>query len=122
MKRLAIPAIVLVALLFLPAGCGGASADVNIRGSIASLEAAQNGGDVLGTMLVQGAIEEDTEYDQASVRITRSTKIVAGEGYGASSATFEDLVVGRRVEVAFEGPVAESYPVQATAAQVTIIR
>ena len=69
--------------------------------------------------MVEGQVEEDTEYDRASVKINADTMIQKDD----MSRLFEipDLRVGDRVEVYFTGPVAESYPVQGTAAIVRII-
>ncbi|MBX3077530.1 DUF3221 domain-containing protein [Candidatus Obscuribacterales bacterium] len=35
---------------------------------------------------------------------------------------FDDLKVGQRVEAAFDGPVAESYPVQTNAGRLVVLR
>ncbi|MFZ5973867.1 MAG: DUF3221 domain-containing protein [Bacillota bacterium] len=88
---------------------------VGIRGKITS----RTQTDKALTILVEGEITADTVYDKASVRVTDKTVIQKD----ALSRAFEmsDLTVGTTVEVIFEGPVAESYPVQGTAGVVRIL-
>jgi hypothetical protein len=59
--------------------------------------------------------------DRAMTRVTSDTVIWAPEGEGRQSLAFSDLRAGTRVAVRFSGPVAESYPVQATAADVEVL-
>lgn len=73
------------------------------------------------TMLVEGEVEKDTSIEVASVRVTGATKVYSSAAGSVRQVTFESLEVGQRVEVTFEGPVAESYPVQGTAGQVVIL-
>jgi hypothetical protein len=54
---------------------------------------------------------------KASVRITAATRVVRSSG---ESAGRDDLRQGQRVSVWFDGPVQQSYPVQATAGAVRI--
>ena len=54
---------------------------------------------------------------KASVRLTPQTRI---RRQGGGAAPPDSLRVGRRVSVWFAGPVAESYPVQGTAAAVVL--
>ncbi len=88
---------------------------IGIRGIITDISLTEDGASVM----VEGQVEEDTIYDKASVRINTDTMIQKDD----MSRLFEisDLRVGDRVEVIFAGPVAESYPVQGTAAIVRII-
>lgn len=88
----------------------------DIRGVITSLDAAA-GPKALGVILVEGAIEADTSYDRAYVSATASTAIREADG---AALNWSALKEGDRVEAQFIGPVAESYPVQATAK--TIVR
>jgi hypothetical protein len=96
----------------------------NIRGKAmkvtpATEEAKKKG--QLGTVLIEGVKEETTQYDKASVRITDKTKIEKLAGKERKPAKFEDLKVGAKVQAKFTGPVAESYPVQATAGELLIL-
>lgn len=54
---------------------------------------------------------------KASVRLTRSTRVVRASGEAVHP---DKLQVGQQVSAWFEGPVMESYPVQATAGAVRI--
>lgn len=88
----------------------------DIRGAVTSLEDV-SGPKALGVMLVEGEIEKDTRYDRAYVSATASTDVMEADG---TELNWSDLKKGDRVEAQFTGPVAESYPVQATAK--TIVR
>jgi len=92
----------------------------HIRGVIS--DKSEGTGDVLGTVLIEGVIEEDTTYDKASVRVEGDTDIFQEEQDGTlTEGTFADLAEGQAVEAWFTGPVAESYPVQAKAAKIVIL-
>lgn len=94
-------------------------AGADIRGRITELHRSATGEPPLGSIRVEGALEADTRHDKASIRITRDTKIVKGRG--GQRMPFNSLTVGTLVEATFIGPVAESYPVQATASEVVIL-
>lgn len=91
----------------------------DIRGTITEITSAQ--GEVLGAVRIEGTIGEGTEYDKAVVAVTEETEILVRGPDGEEKATFDDLRVGQRVEATFVGPVAESYPVQATAGRIVIL-
>jgi hypothetical protein len=105
-------AFVLSALL---AGCGPSlpSDTPGIEGVVASVEAAA--GDGTFTVLVEvpeGVDPTGFVSDKASVRITPETLIFSP---GGSSGDASLIASGVGIRVWFEGPVAESYPVQGTA-------
>ena len=104
-------------------GAGGPSATgsvIDIRGTIK--EIATPVPDVsAGGLAVEGEIEADTHYSSAWVRMKDSTIISRRRGAGTEPATMADLQPGTRVEVKFAGVVAQLDPVQATAAEITII-
>jgi len=85
----------------------------DIIGTITSLDAS----DDQVSILVEGALTSDTNYDKASIRIDDKTKVYADQ----EEAVRDDLIAGMTVKVKFEGPVAESYPVQAYAKTVTMV-
>jgi len=98
----------------------GTKADV--RGTVAEVNLAKpNAAGILGVILVEGKKEATTAHDKASVRITTRTKLVKLVGKECKAATIDDLKKGARVQANFVGPVAESYPVQATAGAVLIL-
>ena len=94
-------------------------AGVDIRGRITQLHRSATGEPPLGSIRVEGELSADTRHDKASIRITRDTKIVKGRG--GQRVPFNSLTVGTLIEANFIGPVAESYPVQATASEVVIL-
>jgi len=60
----------------------------------------------------------DGTLDKAQVAIAPSTQVFGPDGAEAAAST---IVEGARVKVWFEGPVAESYPVQGTAKAVQVL-
>jgi inhibitor of cysteine peptidase len=94
----------------------------DIRGRIADLSGPSEGGTdeaLLGRILVE-APASDTGIDKAWVTVTRSSVLIRRAEDGASEVPFSALTVGVEVLVQFDGPVMESYPVQATAGTVVI--
>jgi hypothetical protein len=77
---------------------------------------------MLGSILVEALEGETITYDKASVAITEQTRIIEQVGQERRPATFEALQVGQKVQVQFTGPVMESYPVQAMADVVVILK
>ncbi len=105
---------------------------VDIRGLVTAVQRtdAQNSGNLafgrtIGSILVEGAIEDDTTFDKARIRVTDKTRIFQRERGERQAVTFDSINIGKvsvKVEVQFTiGPVAESYPVQATAAEIVIL-
>lgn len=97
---------------------------VSIRGkaenvSPSSDEALKGG--ILGTMIVDGEKDKDTQYEKANVKVTKATKIFVKVGGELKPATYDDLKTGLRMEITFAGPVGESFPVQATAGKIVIL-
>lgn len=110
--------------LALLAGCDGPEPEpvtIDIRGVITALTPAGEPGAGLGSVRIEGAKQPDTRYDKASVRITSETRVFQQLGDFRRPLTFADLALGDKVEARFTGPVAESYPVQATASEVVIL-
>ena len=94
------------------------SGDPSITGAVASATPV-DGGDAVGSFLID---QGSGDYDKASVAVTDDTGWYrrSGEGYEAIDTPTADELTGRTVEVQFTGPVAESYPVQATAGWVIV--
>ncbi len=65
-------------------------------------------------ILVEGEKTSRTEYDKAYIKIDSKTRITIKD----ADATADMLAKGMRVAAVFEGPVAESYPVQAYASEI----
>ena len=104
------------------AGCGSseteAPAGPDIRGAITAITPAGEAGGGLGTVRIEGGRQADTRFDKAVVTVNRETRI---RQEGGGELTFQDLALGDRVEARFEGPVRESYPVQAEAAEIVLV-
>lgn len=105
-----------VALMLFVTGCALASSNkdpeqIGIRGRITSVNINEN--KEVASILVEGKLEADTVFDKASIRIDKNTKIYKGST--GEKLSVNVLQEGVRVEAVFDGPVAESYPVQGTA-------
>ncbi len=116
--------LILIAALL--AGCAAKPAtpspDYDIKGNISDVQPA--GGqleDVLGRIRIEGEKIAGNRYDKAVVAVSTSTRIWEKKGDEYVSAAWEDLQFGATVTAKFTGPVMESYPVQASAAEIVIL-
>lgn len=80
----------------------------DIRGTLKQLTSGTDG----GTLLIEREAASTTGVERASVRLTSQTLLIRPDGQRMS---FRELAAGQTVEAWFQGPVAESDPVQATA-------
>jgi len=96
---------------------------IDVRGVITSITCVEGEGrgKVLAQALIEGAKEPDTQVNKASVTVTAETEVFIKRGGEREPAEFAALKEGHRVEARFTGPVRESYPVQADAAEITIL-
>jgi hypothetical protein len=94
------------------------SGDPSITGVVTSATPV-DGGDAVGAFLID---QGSGDYDKASVAVTDDTGWYrrSGDGYEAIQRPAATELTGKSVEVQFTGPVAESYPVQATAGWVIV--
>lgn len=111
--------VLCVSILFIFTGCArnDLTAQVDIKGEI--IEITQDQTDNTTVILVEDKIESNTPFDNANVTINKKTKIFRGNTNELLSVN--DLKQGTHVEVIFTGPVAESYPVQATAKIIRVV-
>lgn len=118
-SRKVVALIVCLVIAFAFAGCSSDSKsdEIGIRGQISKITLGSDG--KVASILVEGKKEEDTAYDKASVRINEDTEIVSADS--EKKLSLKELKEGMKVEVVFKGPVAESYPVQASAKSVKIL-
>jgi hypothetical protein len=105
---------------------GKAPGKADIRGRIEKINPAKpatGNKETLGTLLVEGDSNDKPRFDKAIVRVTTSTGIYRLRGQEREKLSFNELKKGDRIEARFvPGPVLMSYPVQATAAEITVIR
>lgn len=109
-------------------GCGGLTAQpapsatappsvpAGISGTIHRLTRDADSGQTVILVVDDGAIPG--AVDRAVVKVTSDTVVWMLKG---GTGTAADLGPGQFVSVWFDGPVAESYPVQATAADIRIL-
>ena len=119
----ALGVVTLCAVFLLAAACVPAtvpSEAPSIVGRVETLDGAVRGQSIV-TLMVRGTPREGATFDAASVRVTRDSKVFRGTRGHPSAAAPGDITVGDEVMVWFTGPVAESYPVQATAGTVLIL-
>ncbi|MFO8060578.1 MAG: DUF3221 domain-containing protein [Bacillota bacterium] len=118
--RRMIPVLLACLLLLLPGGCARVpGGEPDLRGEITSI------GRAVGSSAVQILVEarpgEEDGSDKAHVFVAGDRVVfrrVNGSHRGAATA---DLEEGQWVQVWFDGPVAESYPLQGKARAVVIL-
>jgi len=127
MKRIGLFIVVAAACLALT-GCaaGAASApdtEPDIRGVVTDVSSAGGSSASLRVVWTEDAvIGAQTGYDAAQVAVNDDTELLSRAADGSvADAEMEEIAVGTVVEAWFEGPVAESYPVQATAGTLVIV-
>ena len=83
----------------------------NIRGTLNEITPGPSG----GTLLVQ----DSGTGARASLRLTPSSRLAKADG---TYLSFRELAVGQTVEAWYDGPVAESDPVQVNARAVRLVK
>lgn len=105
--------LVLVVLSDLPTAHAVADEFGGITGIVTSV------GD--SEVLIEANPGERSGSDKSYVRVTPDTRIWKQSNGDKVTGVFEDLKTGSRVKARFSGPVAESYPSQATAASIVML-
>ena len=115
--------ILLLLIAALATGCKPAapSPDFDIQGRITDILPGGQYKDFLGTIRIEGEPVAGASYDKAVVAVTKSTRIWEKRGDSYVKASWADLQFGALVQAKFTGPVRESYPVQADAAEIVIL-
>jgi hypothetical protein len=90
---------------------------IGIRGVVKDIVQGKDG----ITMLVEGKKEQDTAYDKASVTVNMTSAVFRGKTPVTSEFAFSEIKVGDTVEVVFDGPVSQSYPVMGVARTLRIM-
>jgi beta-N-acetylhexosaminidase len=118
MKKMAVLLLCLIFVLSF-AGCNKESNNkLGIRGEIQKISTNTSGN--ITSLFVEGKIEQDTGHDKASISITKKTKIYEADGKKKIEAS--SLKEGMKVEVVFEGSVRTSYPIQADAKTIRVLK
>jgi hypothetical protein len=96
--------------------------DIGVKGEVQSVEPARPGSRAgyLGRVLVVGTKKPGVMLDRALVGVTEKTtirKVVKGQ---RRLGSFTDLKKGKMVKAWFTGPIAKSYPAQATASEIVL--
>jgi len=102
-----------------------AEADINgIITEVGRMPQEDNGGgsagERVGAVLVEENPDEETGSQKDSVTVTKATELFEWRGKDLTLMRFDDLKVGLRARAWYTGPVAESYPRQATASLIVV--
>jgi hypothetical protein len=89
---------------------------IGIRGIVKDIVDGKDG----YTFLVEGSLEEDTQYDKATVTVNRDTKILKNGVDSTTVLDYTEIKEGNTVEVVFNGPVNLSDPVMGVAKNIKI--
>jgi beta-N-acetylhexosaminidase len=121
--RFVLLALMFTAACFLEGAQSLSSSRINVRGAITRITRAGEEGrsKALARVLIEGVKEPDTQVDKAVVDVTAETRFFIKQSGESKPTELATLKEGQRVEALFTGPVRESYPVQATAAEITIL-
>jgi hypothetical protein len=95
------------------------SSQVDVRGAITRIEKGR--GELLARVLIKGVKEPDTRVGEAIVNVTAETELFIRRGGERKPAEFAALKKGQRAEARFTGLVIDTNPVQAVAAEITIL-
>jgi len=103
------------------------SAEADIHGIITEMgrrpRETNGGGSVgerIGVVLVEENPDEETGSQKDSVTVTKATRLFERQGGDLARIRFDDLKAGQRARAWYTGPVAESYPRQATASLIVV--
>jgi hypothetical protein len=108
--------VVLVAAVLVVSGCaaGVPTEAPGITGTVVAVTQAGDG----ASILVTGS----GQVDKAAILVDARTTLLRQAAGGTSAAFTTDIKVGSHVRVWFDGPVAESYPVQGHAGTVLLLK
>ena len=114
------PMVLALLVLLVASACGGAAANrvADIAGIVTNVSGRTDG----VTVLIESDPSTPTSGAKAAVAVTSGTRITRRAQGGDVAATARELTPGVQVEVWFDGPAAMSYPIQAKALAVVILR
>ena len=99
------------------------SRDPEVHGIVTAVtpaDAGETGGERLGTLRVEENPADSSGSAKWVLTITGNTIVLVRPGEMTEPASFQRLVIGQRVDAWVTGPVAESYPMQATASHLLV--
>jgi hypothetical protein len=103
------------------------SSEADIRGVVTEVgrmpqegNGGGSAGEGIGVVLVEKNPDEEAGSQKDSVTIAKSTELFERRGRDLARMRFDDLKVGQRAKAWYTGPVAESYPRQATASLIVV--
>ena len=103
------------------------SAEADIRGIITEVgrlpqETNDDGsvGERVGVVLIEENPDEEAGSQKDSVTVTKATKLLERRRQDLTPIAFDGLKIGQRARAWYTGPVAESYPRQATARVIVV--
>jgi hypothetical protein len=119
-RRTGMRPILLAVALLVSSACGGGAANraADIAGIVTNVSGRTDG----VTVLVESDPSTPSSGAKASVAVTSGTRITRRAQGGDVAATARELTPGVQVEIWFDGPAAMSYPIQAKAMAVVIVR
>jgi len=113
----------LIGLMVVAADCASApkalQTESDFTGFITEIHPIGKGG-TLGQILVES--HADKLVDKYMVTIKDETLILKQDGENRRQVTFGALETKQQVQIWFSGPILESFPAQATAQQIVIIK
>ena len=114
------PMVLALLALLVASACGGGAANrvADIAGIVTNVSGRTDG----VTVLVESDPSTPTSGAKAAVAVTSGTRVTRRAQGGDIAATARELTPGVQVEVWFDGPAAMSYPIQAKALAVVIVR
>ncbi len=74
----------------------------------------------IGLVLLEEEPDEEAGSQKDNVTVTEATKLFERHGQDLTPIAFDDLKAGQRARAWYTGPVAESYPRQATAKVIVV--
>jgi co-chaperonin GroES (HSP10) len=126
MRVITLIALLLVLFMGVAYGvfCATGEEPVDMKGQVVGVcyPDSQNGTNTTKSVLVQGAMTDNNQTMNISVKISEETIIMEEYAGQSSNCSFENIQPGQAVEIRFTGPVLQSYPPQTTASQIIILK
>ena len=120
-KATSLTAIIIVGIALLTVGCLSSAkpltTEPDFYGYITGINAINNN-DIIGSIAVES--HADKIVEKYVITITEDTALFRQDGEDYREISFDDLEAKQWLQIWFDGPVMESWPMQARALQVVI--